>query len=74
MTDFFRQAPVLIFHGDDDPTVPASQSELLHERYQAAGLESTLHVIEGAGHGGPQFSDSTRYELAKTFFKRHLLE
>ncbi len=67
-------APVLIFHGDDDPTVPASQSELLHERYQAAGLESTLHIIPGAGHGGSEFSDATRYALAKDFFERHLAQ
>ena len=67
-------APVLIFHGDEDTTVPASQSKLLHDRYQAAGLESTLHIIPGASHGGPQFSDATRYALVKAFLERHLAE
>ena len=67
-------APVLIFQGDEDPTVPMSQSELLHQRYQEAGLESTLHLIPGAGHGGPEFSDAIRYPLAKAFFERHLAQ
>ena len=64
--------PVLIFHGDKDQVVPLSQSEHLHKRYQEAGLESSLHVIEGAKHGGPQFSDPTRYALVKEFFARHI--
>ena len=64
--------PLLIFHGDKDQTVPLSQSKYVHKRYQEAGLESSLHVIEGAGHGGPQFSDSTCYELVKEFFARHI--
>ena len=64
--------PVLVFHGDKDQVVPLSQSEHLHKRYQEAGLESSSHVIEGAGHGGLQFSDSTRYALVKEFFARHI--
>ena len=48
--------PFLIIHGSDDRTVPSNQSELLHRALQAAKVESTLHVIEGAGHGGPQFA------------------
>jgi dipeptidyl aminopeptidase/acylaminoacyl peptidase len=64
--------PLLIFHGDKDHVVPLGQSEHLHKRYQEAGLESSLHVIEGAGHGGLQFSDSARYEIVKEFFDRHI--
>jgi len=64
--------PLLIFHGDKDQLVPLSQSEHVHNLYQEMGLESSLHIIEGAGHGGPQFSDPTRYELAKEFFARHI--
>ena len=64
--------PLLIFHGDKDELVPLSQSEHMHKLYQEMGLESSLHVIEGAGHGGPQFSDPARYELVKQFFARHI--
>ena len=64
--------PVLIFHGDKDQVVPLSQSEHLHKRCQEMELESSLHVIESAGHGGPQFSDPTRYALVKEFLDRHI--
>jgi acetyl esterase/lipase len=64
--------PLLIFHGDNDQVVPLSQSEHLQKRYNEAGLESSLHVINGAGHGGPPFSDSTRYELVKDFLDQHI--
>jgi dipeptidyl aminopeptidase/acylaminoacyl peptidase len=64
--------PLLILHGDRDKLVPLSQSRHIHERYRAMGLESSLHVVEGAGHGGPQFTDTTRYELVKEFFARHI--
>ena len=67
-------APVLIFQGDEDPVVPMAQSQQLHERYQAAGLDSSLYIIQGAAHGGPQFSDPARHDLAKAFFEKHLLK
>ena len=63
--------PVLILHGDQDPLVPLSQSRAVKTRYDAAGLPCTLHVIEGAGHGGKPFSDDVRYELTKAFLDRH---
>jgi acetyl esterase/lipase len=65
-------APVLIFQGDKDVTVPMSQSEILHERYQKAGLDSSLHIIKGAAHGGPQFSDLERYKLVKDFLDKQI--
>ncbi len=64
--------PLLIFHGDKDGHVPLGQSEHIHKRYQEADLESSLHVVEGPGHGGSQFSDSTRYRLVKQFLDRHI--
>jgi acetyl esterase/lipase len=64
--------PLLIFHGDKDELVPLGQSEHIHKLYQERGLESSLHVIEGAGHGGPQFSDPARYKFVKEFFARHI--
>jgi acetyl esterase/lipase len=66
--------PVLILHGDKDRTVPVEQSKLLHDCYQKTGLESDLHILEGAGHGGPVFSDEARYQLIKSFLDRHLTD
>ena len=65
-------AAILIFHGDKDPLVPLTQSQSIHKRYQKAGLESALHVIPGAGHGGRQFTDDARYALVKAFLDRHI--
>ncbi len=65
--------PLLILHGDKDQLVPLGQSKHMHKLYEEAGLESSLHVIDGAGHGGPQFSDSPRYELVKKFLDRHVM-
>ncbi len=64
--------PILILHGDKDQHVPLNQSEHIHNRYRETGLESSLQVVDGAGHGGAQFSDSARYELVREFFARHI--
>ncbi|WP_146394094.1 alpha/beta hydrolase fold domain-containing protein [Planctomycetes bacterium CA13] len=48
--------PFLILHGKSDRTVPPNQSEAMHKALQAANVPTTLHIIEGAGHGGPEFS------------------
>jgi acetyl esterase/lipase len=65
-------APVLILQGTDDQLVLPIQSERLHKRYKELGLESTLHIIKGAGHSGPQFSDVERSKLVKAFFDKHI--
>jgi acetyl esterase/lipase len=43
--------PVLILHGTSDTTVPAHQSEMLFEGLAASGVDVTLCLIEGLGHG-----------------------
>ena len=48
--------PFLIIHGDNDRTVPFNQSEALHAALKSAGVASTIHIITGAGHGGPEFA------------------
>lgn len=49
-------APFLILHGAADPTVPPNQSEALHAVLQKVGVASTLHILPGAKHGGPEFT------------------
>ena len=48
--------PFLIMHGNRDNLVPYQQSELLRDALQKAGVEVTLKIVEGAGHGfgGPE--------------------
>ena len=67
-----KTAPLLIVHGDRDPTVPLEESTAFHARLQAAGADSTLHVVAGAGHGGDAFLAPEMLELVGAFFDRHL--
>ena len=61
--------PMLIIHGEDDPTVPVEESIIFHEALQQAGADSTLMVLEGVGHACPweQFDDAV-----VSFFRRTL--
>jgi acetyl esterase/lipase len=63
--------PILIVHGDKDPTVPLSQSELLHEALKKGGVDSTLKVIPGAAHGPGVFTPELLKEYV-AFFEKHL--
>ncbi|AEV82982.1 alpha/beta hydrolase [Actinoplanes sp. SE50] len=42
--------PMLLLHGADDRTVPAGQSEELHDRLAALSAPVCLRLIPGAGH------------------------
>ncbi len=67
-----EDAPFLIVHGDKDPGVPLEQSRKLHEALTAAGVPSTLHVVEGAGHGGKRFQTDEVRSVVRAFFDEHL--
>jgi len=43
--------PILVLHGEEDPTVPVAESIIFHQALTAAGVDSTLHVLPGEGHG-----------------------
>jgi len=43
--------PFLIQQGDKDPLVPAAQSQTFYDALKAAGVDATLEIIPGAGHG-----------------------
>jgi acetyl esterase/lipase len=43
--------PFLILHGNQDAVVPLEQSQILLQKLQAAGIQSKLIVVQGAGHG-----------------------
>jgi acetyl esterase/lipase len=61
--------PFLIIHGEQDTTVPVSQSQLLAAALKAAGVEVTLNIVPEHGHGpaGPGFQ-----RVIKAFFDKHL--
>ncbi|SVB97741.1 uncharacterized protein METZ01_LOCUS250595 [marine metagenome] len=46
--------------------------ERLKARYDEAGLDATYQLIEGAGHGGPQYRDKERSKLILDMLKKTL--
>ncbi|NLW20625.1 MAG: alpha/beta hydrolase [Clostridiales bacterium] len=69
--DGARQPPVLLLHGDADDVVPLSQSQKMHARLKAAGVDSSLVVVTGAGHEGSFWSQKL-HGLIDSFLRRHL--
>lgn len=66
--------PFLIMHGTADPLVPHKQSEDLYEKIIAAGKNNyaDLYLLEGAGHGTPEFFQPSVQKIAFEFFEKHL--
>jgi len=68
--------PFLIMHGDKDMSVPLHQSKLLYDALKKVGVDATLYVVKGAGHGlrgGEESSEKLR-EIVAEFFDKHLKE
>jgi acetyl esterase/lipase len=59
--------PFLILHGDADPLVPHCQSELLYEALQDNGVESTLVIVPGGGHGDGMWVDPYVGQMVRFF-------
>ena len=61
--------PFLIIHGENDMSIPVSQSQVLASKLQAAGVPVTLIVDENRGHGvgGPAFANQIT-----SFFDKYL--
>jgi len=64
-------APLLIMQGTKDPLVPPDQSQRFYDKLKAAGADATLDIIEGAGHGGPQFVTEEKLKMIFTFLTKH---
>jgi acetyl esterase/lipase len=70
-----ESAPFLIIHGEADEIVPLEQSVRLDAALRAAGVESELIVVKGAGHGFPPECEPSPEQLLERcveFFDRHL--
>lgn len=55
--------PVLIVHGDADPTVPHAQSVRLRDALAQAGVAVRLHTVPGGAHG--KFEAEQRAAIAQ---------
>jgi len=67
-----RLCPVLILHGDADPTVPVEEAHHLQEVLEKKNIQYEMHIYPGAGHGftGDTWLDARRRTLA--FLKKYL--
>jgi acetyl esterase/lipase len=61
--------PFFIVHGDRDPVVPLQQSIELNEALKKAGVDSSLTIVKGGGHG---FNDPASAIAAVAFLKEQL--
>lgn len=64
--------PMLIQHGTNDCTVPPLQSVTFASALSALQVPATLELLEGAGHGGPQFVTNTNLERVWRFLDEAL--
>lgn len=62
----------LIQHGTADCNVPPQQSQLLYDALTAVGVNATLNLIDGAGHGGAEFSDAANMQVVVDFLNANL--
>jgi len=68
-----NDATFLIMHGSADCNVPISQSRSLNDALRAAGVDSTLVVNEGAGHGGAAWNSEGLLQQVDAFFDSELM-
>lgn len=66
--------PIFIIHGNEDKTVPFSQSEELYEVLEKAGCDVTLLALDGADHADLMFFQEKVWEQITEFFIRTLVE
>ena len=58
----------LIMHGDHDGLVPDGQSRAMHDALLSRGVESSLILLGGANHEGPEFDRAAVLSAVAGFF------
>jgi acetyl esterase/lipase len=65
-----NEPPFLILHGKEDLTVPAWQSQILHNKLVYHNQDSELKIVPNAGHGA--FKDHAGQKLILDYFNSKL--
>ena len=64
-------APIILFHGDTDELVPVSQAIEMYVALDRRGVQTELHILKGADHGGNgQYQSSATYQRIDAFLNR----
>ena len=58
----------LIVHGDHDGLVPDEQSRAMHDALRSRGIDSSLILLGGANHEGPEFDRPAVLSAVAGFF------
>jgi acetyl esterase/lipase len=64
--------PFLIAHGDRDHVVAPSESEALHDALSRAGADTSLMLLGGAGHEGPEFDRPAMLAMTAAWLRARL--
>ena len=64
--------PFLILHGDNDQTVPLTDSQNLAKAMKNQGADVQLQILPGAGHGGAAFFTPEMQQRVTDFFRQSL--
>jgi acetyl esterase/lipase len=64
--------PFFIEHGTSDCTVAPGQSRIFQNLFQSVGHDSSLTFLQGAGHGGPEFTAESNLLLVDAFWNAKL--
>lgn len=68
-------APILLFHGTDDPLVPFEIAEAFHEKLvNTIGKENTEFIVGQGNHhcDDPWFMTPERFQIAFDFIEKHV--
>jgi hypothetical protein len=60
--------PFFIEHGTADCTSAPGHSQIFQNLLQSIGHDSSLTILQGAGHGGPQFTAESNLVLVDAFW------
>jgi dienelactone hydrolase len=64
--------PMLIFHGEDDTTVPLSNIDALETKLNALLIPHVIHTYEGQGHGFFNLNREDGYYFRHTLYQTDL--
>ncbi len=64
--------PILTFYGDRDPFVAIEHGQLLDKALKRAGVETTMVIVKGGGHGWSGEDKERTDRLALAFLDKHL--
>ena len=67
-------APLFIRHGTKDPLVGLEQSQELADKLKAAGVVVIFDIVQGGGHGGPEFWTDDRPKRLVDFLDKYLAQ